>query len=372
MAQAIQTGFERESTRMRNAIGGAVNAAILDARTNLASLGSGFASMLAQARTASTRAGFGADPTAARSQYDTERAAREQLMIDRQRMELQEAARTARTRADRARAAQALADFEADQNLARLERLARDEEALVASRDQQAQQAGERAQQDVNNLVARFNQGAISADEFRAELTGIIGADTGAELGEAFAFNFGQGLKDVQTQLSEFAEEMRAIFGLAPGSVISPEGIRAALTAEANEKAAEEAAEDAKAASQRKHAAWSKRRAAFLKNLKAGKTRLKSIGAWEKANPEPVKLAAGGILRRPILAGEAGPEAVIPLTGSLGRNALARAMQDAGEAAGAGSPTVINLTVHGVMATDVRQFAARLRPELDRVITARY
>lgn len=372
MAQEIQRGFERESTRMRNAIGGAVNAAILDARSNLASLASNLGGLASERIRAATRAGFGADPTAARSQYDTERAAREQLMIDRQRMELQEAARTARTRADRARAAQALADFEADQNLARLERLAREEEALVASRDQQAQQAGERAQQDVNNLVARFNQGAISADQFRTELDTLIGGPAGEELGAAFQLNFNTALNDVITQLGEFAREVSAVFGLAPGSVISPANIRAALTAEADEKAAEEAGADAKAASQRKHAAWSKRRAAFLKNLKAGKTRLKSIGAWEKANPEPVKLAAGGILRRPILAGEAGPEAVIPLTGSLGRNALARAMQDAGEAAGAGSPTVINLTVHGVMATDVRQFAARLRPELDRVITARY
>jgi hypothetical protein len=372
MALGIQAGFERESTRLRNAIGGAVNSAILDARSNLASLGSNLGGLLSERIRASTRARDGADPTAARSQYDTERAAREQLMVDRQRMELQEAARSARTRADRASAAQALADFEAEQNLARLEESARAEENEIARRDAAATAAGEKAQQDVNNLIARFNQGAISADQFRTELNTLIGGTAGGELGAAFELNFTSALSDVTTQLNEFAREVSNVFGLAPGTVISPANIRAALTGEADERAAEEDAEKAKADSARNHAAWKKRRAAFLQNLKKGKTKFKTIAAWEKANPEPVKLAAGGILRRPILAGEAGPEAVIPLTGSLGRNALARAMQDAGAAAGAGNATVINLTVHGVMATDVRQFAARLRPELDRVITARY
>ena len=265
------------------------------------------------------------------------------------------------------RAQQALADFEAEQNLARLEQAARDEESLIASRDAKAQAEGERAQQDINNLVARFNQGAISADEFRTELNTLIGGPAGDELGEAFKLNFTTALDDVITQLREFAEFAGEALGLAPGSVVSPAGIRAGLQSDADEKAVEEAV----ATSRRNHAAWTKRRAAFLRNLKAGKTKFKTIAAWEKANPAPVKLADGGILRRPILAGEAGPEAVIPLTGSLGRNALARAMEDASAQAGGGG-MVINLTVHGVMAGDMREFAQRLKPELARVLTAGY
>jgi hypothetical protein len=366
MSRAMSTGAQT-AAQMLAAIPQAVSDSIREARSNLASLTGSLAGMAAERIRASTRAAFGADPTAARGAYEQERAARERLMIDRQRMELQEAVKAARTRADRTRAQQALADFEAEQNLARLEQAARDEESVIAQRDAEAQAAGERAQQDINNLVARFNQGAISADQFRTELTSLIGGPAGDELGEAFKLNFTTALDDVITQLREFAEFAGEALGLAPGTVVSPAGVRAQLTADADEKAVEEAV----ATSRRNHAAWTKRRAAFLRNLKAGKTKLKTIAAWEKANPAPVKLAAGGILRRPVLAGEAGPEAVIPLTGSLGRNALARAMEDASAQAGGGG-MVINLTVHGVMAGDVREFAQRLKPELARVLTAGY
>ena len=93
---------------------------------------------------------------------------------------------------------------------------------------------------------------------------------------------------------------------------------------------------------------------------------------WLK-NLQTVALAKGGIVTGPLnaLIGEAGPEAVIPLSGSGGRNALARAMEDASAQAGGGG-MVINLTVHGVMAGDMREFAQRLKPELARVLTAGY
>jgi hypothetical protein len=46
-------------------------------------------------------------------------------------------------------------------------------------------------------------------------------------------------------------------------------------------------------------------------------------------------------------------------------------MEDASAQAGGGG-MVINLTVHGVMAGDMREFAQRLKPELARVLTAGY
>jgi signal transduction histidine kinase len=375
IAQGIQAGFERESSKIRNSIAGAVNDAILDARSNLSSLTSNLAGMAAERIRASTRAAFGADPTAASAAYEQERAARERLMVDRQRMELQEGVKAARTRADRVRAEQALADFEAEQNLARLEQAARDEEAEISRRDSAAQAAGERAQQDINNLVARFNQGAISADQFRTELNALIGGPAGDELGAAFALNFNTALNDVTTQLAEFAREVSNVFGLAPGTVVSPANIRAALLQQAAEAEAAEA-KDAPAAAgkDRKLGPWgtiAQRDAAFAKLAAATKKRAVKTKVGNKFGITVKALADGGIIQRAILAGEAGPEAVIPLTGSAGRNALARAMEDAGAQAGGGG-TVINLTVHGVMAGDVREFAQRLKPELARVLTAGY
>ena len=113
------------------------------------------------------------------------------------------------------------------------------------------------------------------------------------------------------------------------------------------------------------------RDAAFAKLAAATKKRAVKTKVGSKFGITVKALADGGIIQRAILAGEAGPEAVIPLTGSAGRNALARAMEDASAQAGGGG-MVINLTVHGVMAGDMREFAQRLKPELARVLTAGY
>jgi hypothetical protein len=376
IAQGIQMGFERESDRITASIGGAVTEAIRQARSNLAGMVGGLASMAAERVRASTRAAFGADPTSARAQYDRERDARERLMIDRQRMELREAVRTARTRQDRARAAQALADFEAEQELARLETVARAEEAEVARRDAASQAAGEQREKDINNLVAVFNRGQISAQEFQARLETLIGGPMGNELGEAFSQNFNTALRDVIAQLAEFAREVTQVFGLAPGTIISPANIRAALmdeAARARQQEDEAAAAAAAAPSrERKLGPWKNiadRDANYSKLSPAMKRRATKTNVGKKFGITIAALADGGIIRRAILAGEAGPEAVIPLTGTAGRNALARAMEDAGDAAGQRGPTIV-LNVSGVMASDVREFARRLKPELDRVLVA--
>ena len=386
IAEGIAKGFNQGIDNIRPRISADINTltrdAIRQARTNLAGLASGLASMVADVARTRARATIGADETANIEAFEKERAARERLMIDRQRMELQEAVQSSRTRADRVRAQQALADFEADQHLARLEEMARAEEAANAKRaadgEAAAQKAADDAQSNINNLVAQFNTGTIGADDFHAQLTALLGAgfgeNLGDEFGSAFALNFRTALDDVRSQVNEFARVTEQAFGLAPGSLVSPFDVRQGARSEVNRIQAEgfsKADEN-----------WRKSRGAFIRALQAAQKKNKkakvndfsNVKQWEVANPRPVKptpLAAGGILRRAILAGEAGPEAVIPLTGSLGRNALARAMEDAGAQAGGGG-MVINLTVHGVMAGDVREFAQRLKPELARVLTAGY
>lgn len=85
-------------------------------------------------------------------------------------------------------------------------------------------------------------------------------------------------------------------------------------------------------------------------------------------NLQTVGLATGGIVTGPTnaLIGEAGAEAVLPLTGNRGRAALAAAMRDAGAGGGAGQ-TVINLTFNGVL--DAREAARRIQPELDKLVS---
>lgn len=87
--------------------------------------------------------------------------------------------------------------------------------------------------------------------------------------------------------------------------------------------------------------------------------------------PEIPMLARGGVVTTATTAmvGEAGPEAVIPLTGSRGRNYLRDVMAsidaDRPMAAG-GKNVVINLTFTGVL--DAREAARRIQPELDRIV----
>lgn len=84
-------------------------------------------------------------------------------------------------------------------------------------------------------------------------------------------------------------------------------------------------------------------------------------------NLTTIGLATGGIVTGPTnaLIGEAGPEAVLPLSGNRGRLALAAAMRDAG---GAGARNVtVNVTFQGVL--DAREAARRIQPEINRIVS---
>jgi hypothetical protein len=79
-------------------------------------------------------------------------------------------------------------------------------------------------------------------------------------------------------------------------------------------------------------------------------------------------LARGGIVDGPLnaIVGEAGPEAVIPLSNPTGRRALADALREAGGGAGGGT-RIINVSFHGVL--DAREAARMLQPELNRIVS---
>jgi hypothetical protein len=194
----------------------------------------------------------------------------------------------------------------------------------------------------------------------------LIGAPLGDELGAAFSTAFNAAIANVTAQVDalnvgRFGGER----GVGDSGVVNPQDV-----------VDEEAAAAAAARIYPKGAnlgPWSDRQSrdrafnALSAEVKAraGKTRTGEKGSY-KYGIKVNKLAEGGILRRAILAGEAGPEAVIPLDGSRGRTALARAMRDAGAMQGGGT-RVVNVTFNGVL--DAREAARRLQPELDRIVS---
>lgn len=166
-------------------------------------------------------------------------------------------------------------------------------------------------EQDIANLTASFNSGTISAEQFRTDLEALIGGPMGTELGQAFANEFNAYLASIRSQISALAGA-GAITGEEGPAVVKP------------------------------------------KRTKPPK----------KRKPKTTKMATGGILRRAVLAGEAGPEAVIPLESARAGRMLATAVRQSG--APQPQATVVNLTFNGVL--DARDAARVLQPELDRLV----
>lgn len=195
--------------------------------------------------------------------------------------------------------------------------LAEFETGLTIKRLQAEAAAESQATQDrMANLTAAYNSGLITAKEFRDSLTQELGVVGGQAVGAAFAYEFQTALAGVLAQVDEL-NAFRGSRVTGPGAV-RPSGI---------------------------------------------------AGAKPKPpkKPKTKKAANGAFLRRAIIAGEAGPEAVLPLDGEVGRRALARAMSDASRMRGNGSGTVINLTFTGVL--DAREAARRIQPELDKIVS---
>lgn len=310
-------------------LGEGMKESIRQARSNLASMASGVASQVGEAK----RAGY-RDPATGMTIAQM-RAAQEQVANDRRKADLQAAIDGAQTDEDRARAVRDMNDFVTEQNIA----------AAEAAADAQATMA----QNAIATLADQFNKGQITADEFKTKLNEAIGGATGAELGAAFALEFGANIEALKKQIDEL-KAAASVTGVT-SSVQTPSG-------------------------QADVQKWQERRSAFLKALnaakKAGMTKaertrlLSNYGAddlkeWDRENPKPAAaLAIGGIATGPTFAmiGEAGAEAVIPLEGPRARRMLRGA-----NGIGSGQVTMV---FNGVL--NAKDAARMLRPELDRLV----
>ena len=335
LTDGIITGLQKRRAKVSKGLSDVVRQAVQDARGNLGSLTSGLAGMLGTL--------FG-ETSAEGKRVREIRAQQKRENDERERVRLQAAINEAETDEERAQARQDLADYELEQEAQRLE------DSIA-----QKQSSYER---DIANLTASFNSGAISAQQFRDQLDALIGGQTGADLGAAFAGEFSR-------QINAIVDQMRELIGFAPGvagpGVTSPSAVRL----------------------EERVAAWEKRRDAYIKSRENFYKRKDSekgstitpderkklnadVAAWRKNNPRPKALAMGGVLRRAVLAGEAGPEAVLPLSSGRAQRMLAEAMSGADRINGrGGGTTIVNVTVNG-NEFSAAEFARKLAPELRR------
>ena len=319
IADQIEQGQNDRMPKVRKAFVGeitkTVREAVNAARQGLAGLGSTLGGMLSTITGSSSPEAKRAAEI--RKQQKVEAAAREKTRLE-------SAIATAETDDDRKQAQQDLNDFILEQEATRLE------DSVAAQ-----QSANQRA---IDDLIASFNRGDIAAAEFRSRLDSIIGGASGAELGMAFADGFAGAFNDIINA----AKDIQSVVSAAGGRDITPVvGTPAA-----------DAARDA-------HKEWAGRRAARLKMARDARRAKDSAGGakitdaeqtqidnimrqWDnkKENREPIRMAAGGILKRQVFtAGEAGREAVIPLGSSEAMNILRQAVGGGG----GGATYVLNI-----------------------------
>jgi uncharacterized protein YqgV (UPF0045/DUF77 family) len=247
----------------------------------------------------------------------------------------------------RKQAQQDMSDFERDLEVQNLERFIADRQTAYET--------------DIANLTEQFNRGEITAEQFRDALNNLIGGQTGSELGAAFAGEFAR-------QLEAVTQQIQALIGFGGGiagpSVVSPGAVGAAAQLKAWEK---------------RRDAYHAARVNFYKRKDSEKggtvtAREKKLinaemDAWRKSNPKPRAMADGGILRSAVLAGEAGPEAVLPLSSGRARRMLADALDGADKLRGdSGGNVVVHVTVNG-NEFSAAEFARKLAPELRRQVS---
>ena len=351
LSQGIGKGIREQQRAVTTSLVGVMRNAVASAKSALIGLAGSFGQLLGQARTAGDsgrlaglEAGLAADQQA-RQEDSLKRSVEE--------AKAEEAAKQAAI-AGAEDAAQAQRDYddavrnrlEAEASLSDFYRQ-REIEQLRTSIDERNTQY----QRDVDNLAAQFARGEISAETFSTALDSLIGGETGASLGSAFALQYTLALEALKTQLSEIA----AITGQAG---VSPSG----PGVESPRQTWSQAIESVR---QRLESDWDQKSDSWKKSNPKRRWVNTKLEAWKKSNAAKygVALAKGGITQGPTnaLIGEAGREAVIPLEGPRARRML--------RGSGMGG-MVVNLTFNGVL--DAREAARVLQPELNRLIRVAY
>lgn len=335
----------RSAKRIKDVITAAVRDAVQSARRTLQSLGGEILGFLSDIRSASIRSPGGMLPAD---------ILKEQRRLEDARLKTEE---------DRLRAALETAEDKTQAQLD-LDEFLLNKEITLRDRSIADQQATDK--QAVDSLVDRFNQGLISADQFYAELQGIIGPAQGDALGAGMGSAFVNSFKLAVEEIKKVVADIFAVVGLGETIAATP-GLGAvgqALQSE-NQRRFDEAMD-----------AWTKERDRIQQRLDNRRERAKRKDSpqGEKISPGEKKeiddliaelnrhrakkpqraaygLAMGGILKKTVFAaGEAGPEAVIPLESPSAMSMLSEALNAGGSRRGGGGD--IYLTVNAGLGTN--------------------
>lgn len=279
--------------------------AVKSARESLVSGGSSLASLLSER----VSVGFRVDGTGKNSK---EMVAAQRDLEDR-RFKIEE---------QRLRDALAIAEDQTEAQLALDEFLLQKEATL---RQRGVDDANASNTQQINDLVAAFNRGEETAKTFSDKLNGIIGAAPGADLGGAFAGAFDTQLQTVLGTAQDIFDTISGSLALTGGSGLmealkqsNDERFKAyAQRWESRRDALQDRIDDAKEVLDDEDSS-EKEKAAARKRLKTAQDALAAHRARKK-DRAAFGMALGGILKKQVFtAGEAGPEAVMPLSGRGG------------------------------------------------------
>lgn len=330
---------------LANLITDEVRSAVQSARQSLSGLASGIVSRIDAVRQASFRVD-GTGPNA-----------KELLKKQRDLEDRQYALSLANAEQDVATAEDAV-----EAKLA-LDQLLFERESVLRQRGIEDEQAA--TQTSIDDLVEKFNTGIVNATEFQTELNTLLGSNFGTELGIGFAGAFKREFDSLINEVKGI-ELVSTIMGVSTNITATGSSAVSALNKSNQERfdAALEKYQNQKKDIENDIATIERNikkqkdgatpeQTKLLKKLRA------NLGNLKEPRRSSYGLALGGILNKQVFtAGEAGPEAVMPLTGRGGailRDALGLNKQG----------TNVYVTVNGTVTAE-RDLAETIRKELIR------
>jgi hypothetical protein len=338
-------GGQRGKSREMSSGGGlGPNAAsfFFSQRSAAASAGAGLSGM--------AREGFISRDPEARA-INARRKARQKDLQELQRRELEARVQSAETADERRRAEIDLAEF--------LDALAW--ESVETNADAEAQK--------IDDLASQFARGEISAAEFQTRLGELVGGDTGASNGKLFgerwiaAFELALGPGSPLQAI--IANALGATIGAQPIGGPEPEAEpeTGPVPDSVKKKIWWDAYRAYAAATVKKHRGKRNSQALVRRDLLDWYS-IHGL-SWEKAKNLPGLYRGGVVTGTSFMAGERGPEAVIPLTGTRGRDYMSAVMSDVMRRGSRGATVVVNVAGNEFSA---EAFARKIGPELRRQI----
>jgi hypothetical protein len=320
---------------LANLITDEVRSAVQSARQSLSSLASGIVSRIDTIRQASFRVN-GTGPNS------KELLTKQRDLEDRQyALSLAAAEDDVKTSEDKVSAQLAL------------DQLLFDRESVLRQRGIEDEQAA--TQTSIDDLVEKFNTGIVNAEQFQTELNTLLGSNFGTELGIGFAGAFKREFDSLINEVKGI-ELVSSIMGASTNITASGSSAVASLN-----KSNQERFDAALEKYQRQKKDIENDIATIEKNIKkqtggatdAQKELLRklrtNLGKLVEPKRSSFGLARGGILNKQVFsAGEAGREAVIPLSSTSAMNILRQALGGGSS----GSTSVYNLTVNAGLGTD--------------------